>query len=47
MNIFNKRPFLIGEIGVNFYDIAKTAFAVVATGETRPYGDIILQKGVF
>ena len=30
-----------------FYDIAKTAFAVVATGETRPYGDIILQKGVF
>ena len=23
MNIFNKRPFLIGEIGVNFYDIAK------------------------
>lgn len=23
MNIFNKRPFLIGEIGVNFYDMAK------------------------
>ncbi|MCR5026212.1 MAG: N-acetylneuraminate synthase family protein [Methanobrevibacter sp.] len=23
MNIFNKKPFLIGEIGVNFYDIAK------------------------
>ena len=23
MNIFNKQPFLIGEIGVNFYDIAK------------------------
>ena len=23
MSIFNKRPFLIGEIGVNFYDIAK------------------------
>lgn len=23
MNIFNKRPFLIGEIGVNFYDITK------------------------
>ena len=23
MNIFNKKPFLIGEIGVNFYDIAR------------------------
>ena len=23
MNIFNKKPFLIGEIGVNFYDIAQ------------------------
>lgn len=29
-----------------FYDIAKQAFAVVATGETEPYGCIILQKGV-
>ena len=29
-----------------FYDIAKESFAVVATGETRPYGCIILQKGV-
>ena len=23
MNIFNKYPFLIAEIGVNFYDIAR------------------------
>lgn len=29
-----------------FYDIAREAFAVVATGETEPYGCIILQKGV-
>ena len=29
-----------------FYDIAREAFAVVATGETQPYGCIILQKGV-
>lgn len=29
-----------------FYDIAKESFAVVATGETQPYGCIILQKGV-
>ncbi len=30
-----------------FYEEARTAFAVVATGETRPYGCIIIQKGVF
>ncbi len=30
----------------DFYDRAKAAFAVVLTGETRPYGNIILKKGV-
>jgi L-fucose mutarotase len=29
-----------------FYDRAKTAFAVVLTGETAKYGNIILKKGV-
>ena len=29
-----------------FYEHAKKAFAVVQTGETRQYGNIILQKGV-
>lgn len=29
-----------------FYDRAKTAFAVVMTGETAKYGNIILTKGV-
>lgn len=29
-----------------FYDRAKEAYAVVATGETTPYGNIILKKGV-
>ena len=29
-----------------FYDRAKTAFAVVMTGETAKYGNIILKKGV-
>ena len=29
-----------------FYERAKTAFAIVATGETAPYGNIILKKGV-
>ena len=29
-----------------FYDRSKTAFAVVMTGETAKYGNIILKKGV-
>ncbi len=29
-----------------FYERAKTAFGVVITGETVPYGNIILKKGV-
>jgi L-fucose mutarotase len=29
-----------------FYDRARDAFAVVMTGETRKYGNIILKKGV-
>ena len=29
-----------------FYDVAKTAYAIVQTGETRLYGNIILSKGV-
>ena len=30
----------------DFYDRAKEAFAVVLTGETRKYGNIMLKKGV-
>jgi L-fucose mutarotase len=30
----------------SFYERAKTAFAIVQTGETRLYGNIILKKGV-
>jgi L-fucose mutarotase len=29
-----------------FYERSKKAFAVVMSGETRPYGNIILKKGV-
>lgn len=29
-----------------FYERAKSAFAIVATGEPAPYGNIILKKGV-
>jgi L-fucose mutarotase len=29
-----------------FYDRAKAAFAVVATGETRLYGNVLVKKGV-
>jgi L-fucose mutarotase len=39
-----------GEIALEeryaFYERAKKAFAVVITGETRKYGNIILKKGV-
>lgn len=30
----------------DFYDRAKSAFAIIQTGETRLYGNIILKKGV-
>ena len=29
-----------------FYERAKSAFAIIQTGETRLYGNIILKKGV-
>ena len=29
-----------------FYERSKMAYAIVATGETTPYGNIILKKGV-
>jgi L-fucose mutarotase len=29
-----------------FYERCKTAYAVVMTGETKPYGNIIIKKGV-
>ncbi|MEO6910970.1 MAG: L-fucose mutarotase [Edaphobacter sp.] len=31
---------------VAFYDRAASAFALVMTGETRPYGNLLLRKGV-
>ncbi len=37
----------VGEIErFKFYDEAKTAYAVIATGETALYANIMLQKGV-
>jgi L-fucose mutarotase len=30
----------------DFYDRAKNAFAIVMTGETAKYGNILLKKGV-
>lgn len=29
-----------------FYDLARTAFAVIRTAETRPYGNFMIRKGV-
>lgn len=40
-------PALIGRLErFAFYERAKTAFAIIQTGETRLYGNIILKKGV-
>ena len=37
----------IGEIErFSFYEEAKTAYAIIATGETAIYANIMLQKGV-
>ena len=37
---------LVGIERFAFYSRAKTAFAIVQTGETRLYGNVILKKGV-
>ena len=39
-----KPPVRIGRF--DFYDRAQKAFAVVMTGETRKYGNLLLKKGV-
>jgi len=39
-----KPPVRVGRF--DFYDRARGAFAVVMTGETRKYGNILLKKGV-
>ncbi len=41
------RPVKLGKLErFAFYDRAKAAFAIIQTGETRLYGNIILKKGV-
>lgn len=37
---------MVGISREEFYDRARAAYAVVATGERRPYGCILLKKGV-
>ena len=47
INEFADMPATLGSIErFSFYDRAKTAFAVIQTGERRLYGNIILKKGV-
>ena len=41
-----KAPAIVRLERFKFYDRARAAWAVVVTGETRPYGNIILKKGV-
>jgi len=41
------RPAKLGSIErFDFYERAKTAFAIIQTGERRLYGNIVLKKGV-
>ena len=44
--IWPKTPAIARIDRFDFYDRAKDAFAVVMTGETKKYGNIILKKGV-
>jgi L-fucose mutarotase len=48
--VFTQHDLAEAEIGQlereAFYDRARSAFAVVRTGELRPYGNILLVKGV-
>jgi L-fucose mutarotase len=37
---------LVGVQRYAFYDRAKLAYAIVATGEMRPYGCILIKKGI-
>ena len=42
----NKHVEMVGISREDFYERARAAYAVVATGEQRPYGCILLKKGV-
>ncbi len=42
----NKRVEMVGVSREDFYERARAAYAVVATGEQRVYGCILLKKGV-
>ncbi len=42
----NKQVEMLGISREDFYVRARAAYAVVATGEQRPYGCILLKKGV-
>ena len=43
-NIIGRAPGYLERF--DFYEHARRAYAIVATGETRKYGNILLQKGV-
>jgi L-fucose mutarotase len=42
----NKRVEMVGISREDFYIRARAAYAVVATGEQRPYGCVLLKKGI-
>ena len=37
---------MLGISRETFYERARAAYAVIATGEQRPYGCVLLKKGV-
>ena len=44
---YEQRPLNVRKLErFEFYDRAKTAFAIIATGETAVYANLILKKGV-
>jgi L-fucose mutarotase len=42
----NKPVEMVGISREEFYERARAAYAVIATGDQRPYGCILLKKGV-
>ena len=45
-NIYPDAPSITRIDRFDFYERSKTAFAIVVTGETVKYGNIIIKKGV-
>lgn len=48
VRVWDSRPQAVEQVErFSFYERARTAYAIVSTGETKLYGCLILKKGVF